>query len=134
MGIAAGTFVALGRGAPLPRAVVSILAPAPAQLDRNGARSIPTPGSGSFALATDLGGTVATRGATVVRPIGSVAKAMTALVVLAARPLPTGESGPSITMSAGDVALYRQALVQGGANLRVRAGEVFSGADRVPSR
>jgi D-alanyl-D-alanine carboxypeptidase (penicillin-binding protein 5/6) len=129
MVITAGTFVTLRLTAPLPGAAVSILAPAPAQLDRNGSRSIPTPGSGSFALATDLGGTVAARGASVVRPIGSVAKAMTALVVLAARPLPTGESGPSITMSAEDVALYRQALAQGGSNLPVRAGEIFSERD-----
>jgi D-alanyl-D-alanine carboxypeptidase (penicillin-binding protein 5/6) len=129
MVITAGTFVALRLTAALPPATVSILVPAPAELDQDGSRSIPTPGSGSFALATNLGGTVAARAATVVRPIGSVAKAMTALVVLAARPLSAGESGPSMTMSAEDVALYRQALAEGGSNLPVRSGEVFSERD-----
>ncbi len=129
MVITAGTFVTLRLTAALPPARVSLLAPPPAQLDRNGSRSIPTPAGGSFALATNLGGTVAARAPTVVRPIGSVAKAMTALVVLGARPLPAGGAGPSITMGAEDVALYRQALAEGGSNLPVRSGEVFTERD-----
>jgi D-alanyl-D-alanine carboxypeptidase (penicillin-binding protein 5/6) len=61
-----------------------------------------------------------------VRPIGSVAKTMTALAVLEAHPLGSGEPGPVLTMTAGDVALYRQALAADGSSLPVRAGERLS--------
>ena len=54
---------------------------------------IPLPVKGSFALATSLSGMVASRDATAVRPIGSVAKAMTALVVLTAHPLDLERAG-----------------------------------------
>jgi D-alanyl-D-alanine carboxypeptidase (penicillin-binding protein 5/6) len=54
---------------------------------------------------------------------------MTALVVLHSLPLAPGASGPSRTMTAADVALYRQAIAEGGSNLPVRAGEVLSERD-----
>jgi D-alanyl-D-alanine carboxypeptidase (penicillin-binding protein 5/6) len=58
-----------------------------------------------------------------------VAKAMTALVVLAAHPLARGMSGPEVTMTGADVVLYRQAVAQGGSNLRVHAGEILTERD-----
>ena len=63
------------------------------------------------------------------RPIGSVAKAMTALVVLTVHPLNPAASGPSIAMTNADVARYREALAAGGSNLRVRAGEILTERD-----
>ena len=124
--ITAAAFVTVRVTAALPRATVSIQAPATLLVDRGAPPPIPLPARGSFALATSLNGMVASRNPTVVRPIGSVAKAMTALVVLAAHPVTPGESGPSITMTGADVLLYRQAVAAGGSNLRIRAGEVLN--------
>jgi D-alanyl-D-alanine carboxypeptidase (penicillin-binding protein 5/6) len=90
---------------------------------------IPIPSRGSFALSASVPGESASHAASVVRPIGSVAKAMTALVVLQALPLAPGMNGPSRTMTGADVALYRQAVAEGGSNLRVQAGEVLSERD-----
>jgi serine-type D-Ala-D-Ala carboxypeptidase (penicillin-binding protein 5/6) len=123
--ITAATVVGVRLTAPEP-ATVSVHAPATLLVDGEAPPPIPVPAQGSFALATSLDGMVASRDATAVRPIGSVAKAMTALVVLAAHPLELNASGPSITMTNTDVQLYRQAVAAGGSNLRVRAGEVFT--------
>ena len=63
---------------------------------------------------------------TTVRAIGSVAKVMTALAVVDARPLRAGEDGPEYTATARDVTLYRQALAAGGSTAPVSAGETFT--------
>ena len=123
--ITAATIVGVRLTAPEP-ATVSVHAPATLLVDGKAPPPIPVPAQGSFALATSLDGMVASRDATAVRPIGSVAKAMTALVVLAAHPLELSASGPSITMTNTDVQLYRQAVAEGGSNLPVRAGEVLT--------
>jgi D-alanyl-D-alanine carboxypeptidase (penicillin-binding protein 5/6) len=57
------------------------------------------------------------------RPIGSVAKTMTALVVLDAHPLGAGDDGPVLTMTAGDVALFHQAVSIDGSAVEVHQGE-----------
>src|ERR1700693_3826906 len=123
--ITAATLVAVRLAAPPPAANVRVQASATVLLDGTAPPPIPTPNSGSFALATNMVGTIATRDIAAVRPIGSVAKAMTALVVLGAHPIDPGADGPSITMTSADVALYRQAVAEGGSNLRVREGEVL---------
>jgi D-alanyl-D-alanine carboxypeptidase (penicillin-binding protein 5/6) len=127
--VAAATFVAVRLAAPLPAATVSINAPTTIDVDAGTSPQIPVPEPGSFALATSLDGTVATHDATTMRPIGSVAKAMTALVVLGAHPLAPGASGPSLTMTAADVARYRQARAEGGSTVPVYAGEVLTERD-----
>src|ERR1700688_860512 len=127
--ITAATFLAVRLTAPPPAATVTVQASATVLLDGAAPPPIPTPDSGSFALATSVGGTIATRDDAAERPIGSVAKAMTALVVLSTHPIDAGAQGPSITMTGADVALYRQAVAEGGSNLRVRAGEVLTERD-----
>jgi len=127
--VAAASFVALRLTAPLPRATVQIDTTATLALGGDAPGNIPLPSRGSFALSASTLGTVASYNPTVVRPTGSVAKAMTALVVLDALPLAPGANGPSRTMTAADVQLYRQAVAAGGSNLRVRAGEVLTERD-----
>jgi D-alanyl-D-alanine carboxypeptidase (penicillin-binding protein 5/6) len=127
--IGGGAYAGVKLTASPPRAGVRIDAPATLVLDGQGAVPIPVPTAGSFALSTSTVADVASHNATVERPIGSVAKAMAALVVLEAEPLPAGAGGPSITMTAADVALYHQAVAEGGSNLAVRAGEVLSERD-----
>ena len=112
--VAAATFGVVRVIASPPDATVTIDAPATLSVGGSVAPSVPTPRQGSFALATSLDGMISARAGTTPRPIGSVAKAMTALVVLTAYPLAPGAAGPARTMTSADVALYRQALAGGG--------------------
>jgi serine-type D-Ala-D-Ala carboxypeptidase (penicillin-binding protein 5/6) len=127
--IATASVVTIRLGARLPPASVRIDAPATLAVGGASAPPIPTPARGSFALSTSVDGSVATHDSTVERPIGSVAKGMTALVVLSIHPLAPGESGPSLTMTSADVVLYRRALAQDGSAVPVRAGEILTERD-----
>jgi serine-type D-Ala-D-Ala carboxypeptidase (penicillin-binding protein 5/6) len=59
-------------------------------------------------------------------PIASVAKVMTAYVVLHDHPLGPGGSGPVITVTPADAAIYRADLAGGQSVARVTAGEQLS--------
>jgi D-alanyl-D-alanine carboxypeptidase (penicillin-binding protein 5/6) len=59
-------------------------------------------------------------------PIASTAKLITALTVLQTKPLPPGQPGPMLTLSANDVALYNSYKAQGGSVVSVAAGEQIS--------
>jgi D-alanyl-D-alanine carboxypeptidase (penicillin-binding protein 5/6) len=91
--------------------------------------TVPLPANGSFALESDADGLLASFHAGDVAPIGSVAKTMTALVVLAGHPLTPGEAGPALTMTRQDVDLYRSAVSQNGSAVAVHAGEVLTERD-----
>lgn len=56
-------------------------------------------------------------------PMASIAKVMTALVLLQEKPLKLGEQGPSMTITAHDVAVYERELAQHQSVVAVRAGE-----------
>lgn len=58
-------------------------------------------------------------------PIGSVAKVITALMVVDARPL-NGADGPSITLTEQDVRFYEETLAEGGSNAPATAGTTIS--------
>lgn len=73
----------------------------------SGSASIPWPGRGQGAIGVQGGAFAVSPGAQP-QPIGSVAKVLTALVVLDAKPLSKGQDGPTITMGAEDVADYQQ--------------------------
>jgi D-alanyl-D-alanine carboxypeptidase (penicillin-binding protein 5/6) len=60
------------------------------------------------------------------RPLASVAKLITALVVLKQHPLSIGENGPTITISPADVASYRVDAAQHQSVVAVAAGERLS--------
>ncbi len=59
-------------------------------------------------------------------PIASVAKVMTADVVLADHPLKPQESGPMLTITGADVASYQQKKAAGESVVEVQAGEQLS--------
>ena len=120
---AAGVVAAKRLTAPLPSptatvSVEPVLVPAPGQPP-----AIPLPATGSMEVATDADGMLAAAQPDVVRPIGSVAKTMTAFVVLQHHPLGAGEGGPVLTMTAADVHLYQEAVAAQGSTIPVRAGE-----------
>ena len=121
-----GSFVAVRVAAFDPPVVVDITVPPQMSVAPGTPPVIPLPAGGGIAVATDVDGTVAAFHGDDVAPIGSVAKTMTALVVLSAKPLPPGHDGPSLTMTREDVALYRQAVAENGSAIAVRDGEVLS--------
>jgi D-alanyl-D-alanine carboxypeptidase (penicillin-binding protein 5/6) len=90
------------------------------------APAIPLPTTGSFDLVSSDGCQTAELAPTTVVPIGSIAKVMTALVVLRAKPLNLQQSGPDYTITDQDVAFYNQAVAGDGSNLPVTVGEQFS--------
>jgi D-alanyl-D-alanine carboxypeptidase (penicillin-binding protein 5/6) len=128
--IAAGATVAVRRiAAPLAPVTASVTAPSTLVAAPGTTLPIPLPPSGSLAIASERDGILAALDADHVRPIGSIAKTMTALVVLAARPLARGEPGPELTLMQDDVDLYHQAIAEGGSAIRVHTGETLSERD-----
>jgi len=84
------------------------------------------PGQGQAAVGMPGVGMLATHGGNQPVAIASVAKIMTAYVVLRDHPLQTGAVGPSINVSAADVATYAQDKSQGESVVKVAAGEQLS--------
>jgi D-alanyl-D-alanine carboxypeptidase (penicillin-binding protein 5/6) len=71
-------------------------------------------------------GVVAGPGATRAVPIASVAKLMTAYVVLLDHPLPAGGSGPDITVQSSEAAAYPSQVRDGDSLVPVAAGETLT--------
>lgn len=91
--------------------------------------TVAAPPHGSLAVDALVGTAVthlAAADAATVRPIASVAKTMTALVVLDLHPLQPGQAGPVITMTQVDVDDYLRIASQNGSFVPVRVGERFS--------
>jgi D-alanyl-D-alanine carboxypeptidase (penicillin-binding protein 5/6) len=115
--------VQLLRPQPAPRWSVSV----PTELRQPGRPHLAWPSQGQAAVAVMGVGPVATWGqATSPQPIASLAKMMTALVVLQRHPLGLGATGPAITFNAADVALYQREKANGQSVVPVRSGEVLS--------
>lgn len=114
-------------------AVAQILRPVPvanavpviaAQSTVGGAAPVlPWPAHGAGALVVEGLGQVASYAAEVPRPMASVAKVMTALVILQDHPLAPQEQGPTIQVSASDTATYEQEARNGDSVVAVVAGE-----------
>ncbi|HKR98905.1 MAG TPA: D-alanyl-D-alanine carboxypeptidase, partial [Candidatus Dormibacteraeota bacterium] len=119
----AATLALLRLRAPDPAPVVNVHVPAELLVSEGQPPAIPLPASGSLTVAQPGAGRLADLAGANVRPIGSVAKAMTAFVVLTAHPLTPGAEGPTLTMTATDVTLYREAVAAQGSALFVSEGE-----------
>lgn len=87
---------------------------------------LPWPASGEGVVALRGARTMASFGPQAEVPIASVTKMMTALVVLRTHPLAVGTSGPTITVSAKDLASYDQELAAGDSVVKVHLGEHLS--------
>jgi D-alanyl-D-alanine carboxypeptidase (penicillin-binding protein 5/6) len=110
--------------APLKPALVTVAAPVE---DTPAVPALAFPGYGASAVgAVGYPGVLAHNGATTPLPMASITKVITALVVLDAHPLALGETGPTVTMTAADVALYGSYLAQNGTVATVRAGMTFT--------
>ena len=90
------------------------------------APSMPWPAKGAAAVGASDIGVLAVGGTTTPRPMYSVAKIMTAVVLLDDKPLQPGEQGPAIPVDATDVASYQKRLAGGESVVKVQAGEAIS--------
>lgn len=123
---AASTVVALRLTGPLPVPTVQVHAPAELVPAPGTPPPVPSPANGGFLLRAADGTELASTAADVPRPIASVAKVMTALVVLQAHPLDAGADGPALTLTDQDVTFYRDELAGDGSVVPVSAGEVLT--------
>jgi D-alanyl-D-alanine carboxypeptidase (penicillin-binding protein 5/6) len=110
--------------------VVQLARTPPAQsVSRSEPTSLGVPGSASLTwpasaeAAMDVAGVVQISGSQTARPIASLAKMMTAYIVLRDHPLTPGQAGPSLTVSPTDVAIYNLDKTSSGSVLAVTAGE-----------
>ena len=90
--------------------------------------SLPWPSEGQAAVAVAGGATLASPPATSVQaaPIASLAKMMTAYQILTDHPLGAHGNGPSVRVTAADVADYQRRVAQHQSLLKVVAGEQLS--------
>ncbi|MBC7724501.1 MAG: D-alanyl-D-alanine carboxypeptidase [Burkholderiaceae bacterium] len=128
--VAAGAVLAvvLGTGAYVP---VTLLAPVGSAVASVAPADVPDlpvsvpafPDFGASAIgAIGFDGVLAAGGSADPRPIASISKIVTALMVLEEHPLAAGEDGPSITFTSADVALYAKYAAVGGKVEPVTAG------------
>ncbi|MEU1839568.1 D-alanyl-D-alanine carboxypeptidase [Micromonospora chersina] len=110
---------------PLPAPTVTRTLPASAVIPGK-APALPWPQSGQAALYVEGVGSIGASGGSRPLPIGSVAKVMTAYVILTEHPLDRGEHGPKLTVSAAQAAAYPSELARGESLVRVTAGAVFT--------
>lgn len=88
-----------------------------------GSFSVTFPKQGESAVGTENLGVIASSAVKTPVPIASIAKIMTAYLVLKTYPLQPGKDGPSLTMDAQDVIEYQNALSKGYSFLKVEQGE-----------
>ncbi len=106
---------------PVPKPVV---VPTVSSLRVPGSRpALPWPNSGEAAVAVQGIGQMGSFGGDQPVPIGSVAKVMTALLVLEKHPLALGAQGPSVTVTAQQAAAYQAIANTAQSLVPVRAGE-----------
>jgi D-alanyl-D-alanine carboxypeptidase (penicillin-binding protein 5/6) len=84
------------------------------------------PATGESAIAVSGLGVIGTSGPTTPTPIASIAKVMTAYLTLKDHPLASGQSGPTLTMSAADATASRVGLARSESELEVHTGERLS--------
>ncbi len=85
--------------------------------------SLSWPSSGSAALELQGGAVLGSSGGDAAVPIASIAKVLTAYVVLQDHPLAPGDQGPSIVVSPDVFADYRQGVAAQESEMAVTAGE-----------
>jgi serine-type D-Ala-D-Ala carboxypeptidase (penicillin-binding protein 5/6) len=87
------------------------------------APTLPWPRAGAAAVGVSGLGAIAISGDAQPAPAASVAKVMTALVVLTDKPLTAGDAGPSITITDQDVQAYENDRAQQQSVVAVQVGE-----------
>lgn len=113
-----------GPARPAPAAARLVQRIAPTYTVPGTAPALPWPAAGQAAVYVEGAGSLGSSGNTAVAvPIASVAKTMTAYLVLADHPLGPNDQGPEITVTAADAAGYPQGVKQGQSLVKVQVGE-----------
>ncbi len=89
----------------------------------NTATNLTWPTRGEAAIGAQGFGLLDTHGPETPLPTASIAKVITALALLEQKPLSLGQKGPSLTIGAGDVALYQKYAAIDGSLIPVTIGE-----------
>ncbi|KQQ01321.1 MULTISPECIES: D-alanyl-D-alanine carboxypeptidase family protein [unclassified Rathayibacter] len=122
---AGGAYGANAASAELPAAIAVVAEPPAASIDAP-VLAWPSYGSGAVAAVgmdgSGEGGVLASYGSSDPVPTGSIAKVVTALVVLAARPIADGTDGDTITFTSADVGYYNDSVAENGSVAPVSAG------------
>jgi D-alanyl-D-alanine carboxypeptidase (penicillin-binding protein 5/6) len=119
------TFVWLRLAKPVPAPVVTQTIPAEYVLP-GVPPVLPWPLFGQATMEIEGIGALGSSGGTRPVPIASVAKVMTAYLILQDHPLGTAEDGPTITVSAQEAAEYAGQVTAGLSLVKVVAGEVLT--------
>ncbi|WP_250002771.1 hypothetical protein [Actinoplanes sp. M2I2] len=93
--------------------------------------SLPWPDQGSAELMIEGLGRLGGSGSDDAAPIGSVAKVMTAYVILRDHPISGDEEGPSLTVTAADVADYQARIASNQSLVPVRVGQKLTERDAI---
>jgi D-alanyl-D-alanine carboxypeptidase (penicillin-binding protein 5/6) len=118
----AGVTVQLRRSIPLQ----SISVARALSVTVPGNDALPWPSTGQAAVTVEGVTQVRTSGPESPVPIASLAKMMTALIILHDHPLQGQNPGPNLTVSAADMATYMADVAVQGSVLKVAAGEALS--------
>lgn len=121
--VAALAVVQLLRKPPRPRLSVSF---ASSSVIPGTLPSLPWPSQGSADVGVVGIGTTGNHGVKSAIGLASVAKIITALVIIKDHPLSIGQAGPTLTVSASDVATYQQMLANVDSVAAVTLGETLS--------
>jgi D-alanyl-D-alanine carboxypeptidase (penicillin-binding protein 5/6) len=125
--VVAGLYGALTLLAPVKGVAARVAVPA---IPATAAPSVAWPSYGASAVgAVGYPQATAAAGRTDAVPMASISKVITALVVLQAKPIAAGQTGPNITMTAADAALYTHYLALDGDVVKVQAGYTFTELD-----
>ncbi len=122
-----GTYLPVALLAPVP-AATAVLTDAPAVSSAPVTLAAPNGGSSAIGIATAPGEvtTLGTSGTADAVPIASITKAVTALVVLDAKPIPEGGDGPDIAITDADAAILQATIAENGSWASVYPGQVLS--------
>ncbi|MGC4857162.1 D-alanyl-D-alanine carboxypeptidase family protein [Micromonospora sp. DT4] len=123
-----GSGIAVQLNRELPVATVSTSIAATLRIP-GAAPSLPWPERGSAELMVEGLGRIGGSGGGTAKPIGSVAKVMTAYVILKEHPLSGAEEGPTLTVTAADMADYQSRIPSGQSLVPVLAGERLTERD-----
>lgn len=122
--IAGGTYTAQALTAPVPEMAANVVDPAPIVAEP---QAVTQPGFGTWAVgAVGFDGALAAGGESTPMPMASIAKVVTALVILEEHPIPAGEGGPGIAYTEADIDLYWDMVAQNGSVAPVAAGTTLS--------
>ena len=86
----------------------------------------PWPATGQAVVEVDGLGRIGASGGDAAKPIASVAKVMTAYVILVDHPLAVGEPGPALKITAQQADAYAQQAARGESLVKVAAGASFT--------